>query len=159
MRSFIALAIFIAFIFACATTNKAAPSAIGFVTLHNYLLNPDITFKNDINYTFIGNENEFHKMFYMTKVSAQTAIVPDFSSQSVIAIILKPTEKVVSVTINKAEIAGNELRVYYTITDTTSWKTYSQTPMVVATVPKSASVKQVSFYRGNIKEKTISANY
>lgn len=159
MKLFIALAIFITFIFACATANKAVPSAIGFVTLRNYLLNPDSSFQDDIHYTFIGNAEAFYKMFYMTKVSATTAVIPDFESQSVIAIILKPTEKVVSVAINKAEIAGNELHIYYTITDTTSWKTYSQTPMVVATVPKTTNVKQVSFYRDNNKEKTIAANY
>ncbi|MCW3108738.1 MAG: hypothetical protein JWQ09_3244 [Segetibacter sp.] len=159
MKLLIAVSLFITFIFACSAAKRATPSAIGVVTLHNYLLNPDVSFNDDIHYTFIGDANEFHKMFYMTKVSPGTAIVPDFESQSVVAIILKLTEKVMSVDINKAAITGNELKIYYTITDTTSWKTYSQTPMVIATVPKNTSVKRVSFYSHDIKEKTITANY
>ncbi|MCW3079239.1 hypothetical protein [Segetibacter sp.] len=157
IKRFTAGAIFITGTMACVSIPKATSSAIGFVTLHSYLLNPDVLWKDTTNYIFIRNSNEFNKKFHMTKSSPGTVIVPDFSSQSVIAIIMKPTERVISPGINKAEIMGNELRVYYTVTDTSSIKTYLQTPMVVAAVPKSTSVTQVSFFRGNFNEKTIAA--
>jgi hypothetical protein len=155
------VSIFFLLIFSCACSSvrQTTPSAIGFITLNNYVLHPDFLVKDDFQYIFMGNAEEFHKRFSMTKSSPVSIIVPDFSSQSVVAILLKPTEKVVTVHISKAEIEGNELKIFYNLSDTTSRKTYAQTPMVVATVPKSASVKQVSFFRGSSKEKTIAATY
>lgn len=159
MKYSITASLLITFFFACVSPKKAIPSAISVVSLQNYQLNPGISFNNDINYSFIGHADTFYKMFSMTKASVGTAIVPDFSAQSVVAIVLKPTEKVLSVEINKAEITGENLNIYYTTTDTTTWKTYLQIPMVVATVPKSLSVKQVNFYNHGNREKTIAASY
>jgi hypothetical protein len=114
IKRWIAVAFYLSTIIACTGPKKAAP-VIGFVTLHNYLLNPAQTFKHDVDYAFIRSSDEFHKMFYMTKSSQGTVVIPDFSSQSVVAIIFRPTEKVVSPYIQKAEIAGNELRIYYAV--------------------------------------------
>ncbi|GEO08629.1 hypothetical protein [Segetibacter aerophilus] len=155
VKRLIVVACYISTIIACSGPRQATSSTIGFVTLYNYLLNPQQTFKDDVSYAFIRNQNEFEKMFYMTKASPGTAVVPDFSSQSVVAIIFKPTQKVVSPYIQKAAIAGNELRIYYSIADTSAGRTYEQTPFVVATVPKSSSITVASFYKDGIKEKTI----
>jgi hypothetical protein len=155
LKRLIVVACYISTILACIGPKQATPSAIGFVALHNFLLNPQQTYKDDVNYAFIHSSSEFEKMFYMTKASPGTAIVPDFSSQSVIAIIFNPTEEVVSPYIQKAAIVGNELRIYYSIKETTAARTYEQTPFVVATVPKSSSVTVASFFKDGIKEKTI----
>ncbi len=158
MRSTTALILFTIFAFACTSVKKAAPSAVGVVALRNYELNSKNTFTDTVSYQFITDANEFHNLFHLTKVSLVTAIVPDFKRQSVVAVILKPTTKVISVDINKAEIAGHNLNVYFTVTDTTSWKNYEHVPKAAATVPKSPDVKRVNFYRNNVKEKTLMVN-
>lgn len=159
MRFIITTFLFISCFIACSESKKVASTPIEVVPIHNYILNPSISLRDTINYFFISDSTEFHKMFYMTKTSRKTAIIPNFSSQSVVAILLKPTEKVVSINIHKAEIADSQLNIYYTITDTTSWTNYLQTPMAVATVAKSISVKQVNFYSNQHRVKTIKPVY
>ena len=158
MKVAFALTLFIISSYACTGPKKATPTAIGVVTLYNYVLNPDVSFNDEIHYAFINNADDFHKMFNMTRSAPGSAVVPDFASQAVVAVILQPTTKVISLAINKGVITGNELKIYYTITDTTSWKSYQQRPTVVATVPKSNDVKQVSFYSNGLKEKTLPAS-
>jgi hypothetical protein len=159
MKALFAIAILMTSIIACTSTKKTTPSAIGVVPLHNYVLNENTSFSDDTNFLFFGSANIFHNTFSMTKTSIRNAIVPDFAAQSVVAIIMKPTEKVVSVEINKATTSGKDLNIYYTTADTTSWQTYKQTPMTVATVPKSGSVRKVNFFKDNIRQKTIVATY
>lgn len=152
-------AMIISSILACTSTKKTTASAIAVVPLHNYVLNEDSSYSNDINFLFIGSANMFYKTFSMTKTTIGKAIVPEFGVQSVVAIIMKPTEKVVTVEINKAIISGKDLNIYYSITDTTSWQTYQQRPIAVVAVPKNPHVAQVNFYKDNIKEKTMIASY
>ncbi|MDQ6814748.1 MAG: hypothetical protein M3040_13505 [Bacteroidota bacterium] len=142
---------------ACGVVKEPAPLSIGTVTLFNYKINNEVPIIGNVDFKFIGNANNFNKIFHMTKASGGAATIPDFTTQSVVAIILQPTEKVVSVNIQKAEIWGEQLRIHYTITDTASFTTYKQIPVVVATVPKSIKVKEVSFFSEHMKEKTIPA--
>ena len=130
-------------------------SGVGLVILKNYAVNANVLLPDTINHKFIVTAEEFYKTFHMTKATPGTAIVPDFTSQFVVAIILPPTEKVVSINIDKAEKDDKNLNIYYTITDTTSWTTYPHTIKAVAAIDKSTSVKQVNFYNNNIKERTF----
>lgn len=166
MKKFFPSVLFIIISMACKTNKiilssaeKSEPhSQISFVVLHNYAVNPSEPLTDSINCKYIVTAEEFNKTFRMTKASPGTAIVPDFSAQSVVAIILQPTERVISIDIRKAEISEKEVNIYYTITDTVSWTTFSHTIKTVATVPKSNSIKQVNFYRNDIKEKTVLVN-
>jgi hypothetical protein len=159
IRNPIAAAALMLAMIGCSSTKKVLPAEVAVVPFYNYVLHPDSTFADDIHYAFIENASDFHSLFHMTRSSPGSATVPDFSEQSVVAIILKPTEKVVTIDIRKAEIATEDLNIYYTITDTTSWKNYAQVPMVVAKVPRRANIKRVNFYTLNNKKKTINANY
>ncbi len=148
---------------ACNSTKNIASKSItsyqiDFVVLKNYAVNSSVPLPDSINHKFIITAEEFHKTFHMTKASPGTAVVPDFDSESVAAIILQPTERVVSIDIHKAEISDKDLNIYYTITDTTSWTSYPHTIKAVASVPKSSDVKQVNFYNNNVKEKTLLMN-
>ncbi len=166
MKKTFASVLFIIISMACKTNKNIASSSkkntphseIGFVVLHNYAVNPSVPLPDSINHRYIVTAEEFNKTFHMTKASPGTAIVPDFSAQAVVAIILQPTERVVSIDIHKAEITEKDVNIYYTITDTASWTTFSHTIKTVATVPKSNSIKQVNFYRNDAKEKTVLVN-
>lgn len=166
MKKFFASVLFIIISMACKTnkniassSKKSAPhSQMGFVVLHNYAVNPSVLLTDSINYKYMVTAEEFNKTFHMTKASPGTAVVPDFSRQSVVAIILQPTEKVISIDIHKAETGDKDLNIFYTITDTAKWTTFSHTIKAIAAVPKNYIIKQVSFYKNDLKEKTILVN-
>lgn len=130
-------------------------SGVGLVILNNYAVNANVILPDTINHKVIVTAEEFYKTFHMTKATPGTAIVPDFTRQFVVAIILPPTEKVVSINIDKAAKDDKNLNIYYTITDTTSWTTYPHTIKSVAALDKNNSVKQVNFYNNNIKQRTF----
>ena len=150
-----AIAFFFVYLQSCLVGKNRSPYPVLVSTINNYTLNPDVSFTNDVSYVISSNDEELRANFYMTKTSIGTATVPDFAKQTVVAIILKPTEKVVSIDIKKAEIKEKMLNIYYTITDTTSWKTYNHTPTMIASVPKSLAVAGVTFYKNNIKDSTV----
>ncbi|HEX8278908.1 MAG TPA: hypothetical protein VF540_09445 [Segetibacter sp.] len=156
MKHYIALIFFTALQMSCYTGRNMRPSAIGVLPLHNYMLKQNVTFTNTINYKFFNNAEDFHNTFTITKTSPGTAIVPDFNAQSVVAVILPSSERVITVAIDKAEIAGRDLNVYYRVTDTTSWKTYPHAAKAVAILPKSLDVEKVNFFSNNNLTKTLS---
>lgn len=165
--------VFVSFIIismACKSTKNIAPSSeesktstketmisspLNFVVLHNYAVNSSLPLPDSINHKFIVSADEFNKTFHMTKASVGAAVVPDFNRQSVAAIILQNTEKVISADINKAEMRDHDLCIYYTISDTASWITYPHTIKAIAAIPKNRDIKQVIFYKNEVKEKTI----
>lgn len=139
-------------------SKKNMSSSAGLVILRNYAVNADVRLPEIINYKFIITAEEFHNTFHMTKATPGTAIVPDFNSQFIAAIILQPTERVISIDINKAETDEQNLNIYYTLTDTTSWITYPHTIKTIAAIPKNDSIEQVNFYKDDVKQKTLSVN-
>lgn len=164
MKKLCAFVLFIIISMACNSTKNIASKNIAsyqvdFVVLKNYAVNSTVPLPDTINHKFIVTAEEFHKTFHMTKASPGTAIVPDFNSQAVVAIILPPTERVVSIDLHKAEIIDKDLNIYYTITDTTSWTTYPHTIKAVGAVQKNNNLKRVNFYNNNIKEKTLFIDY
>jgi hypothetical protein len=174
MRKTAAYVLFIIISMACKSTKNIAPSfeeskissketmtssPVNFVVLYNYAVNSSVPLTDSVNHKFIVTAEEFHKTFHMTKASPGKAIIPDFNSQYVVAIILQPTQKVVSIDIHKAEISDHDLNIYYAITDTTSWQTYPHTIKAAAALPKIKQIKQVNFYRNEAKEKTVLVGY
>jgi len=159
MKFVFAFFTFITIVWACSGAKKLAPTPVEFTRLTNYSIDQSITFPDKINYKFITGKDEFNGLFSMTKSIPGRAIVPDFTIQSVVAIVLEPSEKIITVQVDNAEITGNEMNIFYTVTDTTSWKSYRQIPKVIGTVPKNTAVEKVNFYRDNKKEKTLAVSY
>ncbi len=157
MKKICAFVLFIIISMAFSSTAHIA-SEVGLVILNNYAVNANVLLPDTINHKFIVTAEEFYKTFHMTKATPGTAIVPDFNKQSVVAIILQPTERVVSLDIHKAEIDNNNLNIYYTITDTASWTTYPHTIKLAAAVKKNNSIKRVNFYKNNVEEKSLLVN-
>jgi hypothetical protein len=143
---------------ACSAS-KQTPSAIGLVTLRNYAINEKVDLQEDVTFEIFTNSTDFQHFFHMTKSTPATVVVPDFNKQQVVAVILKPSTKVRSLSIDKANISGTDLNIYYSLTDTTKWATYEQVEAVAATVPKALNVKNANFYKDSIKEKTLPVVY
>lgn len=140
----------------CATI-KNTPSQVGATTLTNYIVNPTASFPDSVNYTVFTNEETFLRSFTATK-GGDGSTVPDFKGQQVVAVVLKPTTDIVELRIQKAEIGDKDLNIYYEKI-TAPGSTFSHTPSVAATVPKSTSVTRANFYRAGIKEKTVDVAY
>ena len=102
------------FSFFCGVA-KPGPSAIGVRQLNNYIINPTTTFPDSINYLFFTKENNFSTVFNLTKSTPGTLVIPDFKTQSVVAIALQATKEILEVSITRAEVAGNELNIYYEV--------------------------------------------
>jgi hypothetical protein len=150
--------LFIPLLHSCTTAQKL-PAAIGVVALTNFVANENLPLPSEKNFFIFTDNKAFLNAFHMTKSASSAVRIPDFNGQSVVAIVTKPTTKVLSLAIDKAEITGTDLHVYYSITDTTAWSTYEQVNFAAATIPKSLAVKTIHFYLKDVKEKTLSIAY
>lgn len=141
----------------CSASRQATPKQVGTVSLNNYKLIDTVQLPEAINYRYYSNEQQFNRNFHMTRATMETAIVPDFNAQRVVAIMMQPTDKVMTLEIRKAAMSGDELFVYFNIVDTvTTWKAaYAQPVIALATVPKSENIRKVSFYHNQVKEFTL----
>lgn len=144
-------------IFACKTQKPLNQSSIGVVTIYNYKLIDTVKLTEEITYKYFTKAKDFQRYFSKTKATRETAIVPDFNSQSVVAIVMRPTLKIINMQVNNAAINGGELSIYYSRIDTTTtWTAAFYQPVTsLAMLPKSEGVKTVSFYNSKSKEYTI----
>lgn len=143
----------------CRSTKKIIQSAVPFEIVTNYQVNQTATFNHEIKCMFITKKEDFNKMFSMTKSSEGSAFIPDFSTVSIIAIKLTPSENVVNLSLVKVESTKTTLQVYYNISDTSTWKSYMQTPLIVASIPKNINLKVIDFFYNENKEATFNVTY
>ncbi len=140
-------------IMACQIPKNTITSPIGVVSLNNYKLIDAVKLTEEISYKYFTKAEDFQRFFSMTKSTRETAIVPDFNTQSVVAIVMQPTMKIITLQIEKAAIGGDELSIYFSRIDTTTTFTaaYAQPVTTLAIVPKNEGIKTVSFYNSNLK--------
>lgn len=143
----------------CNSAKNITASSIGLVPLDNYFVKNNVTLTDDTTYQAITNNATFENNFGVAKTMDNKIITPDFNGQTVVAVILKPTNKNVSVKLLKATLDGKDLNVYYSITNNGADLTYTQTPAAVATVPKALDAKNVNFFSQDVKVKTIPLVY
>lgn len=131
-----------------ATTVKRAALA----PLAGYSVKNASSLGDAVNYFAVKRRADFDNTF-----SGQAGThSPDFSEEIVVGVVVKASNKEMHLDFEKAEVAGENLNVYYTYEY--SWKelSYSAAPAIVATVPKGDGVKTVSFYSQNVLRKVIS---
>jgi len=113
----------------------------------------------DTSYLAFTNSHAFDNFFGIAKTTTNKIVTPDFSGQTVVAVVLKSTSKAFKVTLLKATMAGKDLNVYYQLQNDAKDNSFQQTPMAVATVPKGTDVKWVHFITGTTEVKTIPLVY
>ncbi len=138
---------------ACDTTKNAITSPTSVVSLNNYKLIDTVELTEKISYKYFTKAEDFQRFFSMTKSTRETAIVPDFNTQSVVAMVMQPTMKIITLQIEKAAIGGDGLSIYFSKVDTTTTFTaaFAQPVTALAIVPKNEGIKTVSFYNSNVK--------
>lgn len=145
--------------YSCTNAKNIQVSQVGLVTLDNYFTKNTVTLAADTNYYAFTNQQAFDNIFGVAKTANNTIITPDFHGQTAVAVILKPTNKNVSVKLLKAEMGGKNLNIYYSILNNGNDLSYTQTPTAIATVPRGLDVKYVNFFTGDTKVKTIPLVY
>ena len=143
----------------CNNTKNITASSIGLVPLDNYFVKNNVTLTDDTTYEAITSNVTFENNFGVAKTMDNKIITPDFNGQTVVAVILKPTNKNVSVKLLKATLAGKDLNIYYSISNNGADLTYTQTPTAIATVPRALDAKNVNFFSQDVKVKTIPLVY
>ena len=155
----LAFLIVIIVMLSCNNTKNIAASSIGLVPLDNYFVKNNVTLTDDTTYEAITSNVTFENNFGVAKTMDNKIITPDFNGQTVVAVILKPTNKNVSVKLLKATLAGKDLNIYYSISNNGADLTYTQTPTAIATVPRALDAKNVNFFSQDVKVKTIPLVY
>ena len=145
MKRIIVLFFSIIFLLNCSSPKNAKSARIGIRTLPNYFANNTVSLQDEYNFKVINSNTDFDKTFGIPKTAENNHLKPDFSSQIVVAVIMKPTNKKTNLRFDKAEIVDSDLNVYYLVHETGNQLNYSTSPTAVATVPKSQSVKKVNF--------------
>jgi len=143
----------------CNNAKNIAGSRIGLVPLDNYFVKNNVSLAEDTTYLAVTNSATFENYFGVAKTMDNKIITPDFSSQTVVSVILKPTNKNVSVKLVSATVAGKEFNIYYSISNNGADLSYTHTPMAVATVPRAIGVRKANFFSNNVKVKTIPVVY
>jgi hypothetical protein len=139
----------------CTGSKQVAASKIGLVKLDHYFTKNTVVFPGDVNYRVITRAEDFENIFGVAQTMDSKVIRPDFSSQTVVAILLPPTNKETFMHFEKAEIAGEEINIYYNITNRGKELSYTISPNALATIPRVADAKQVNFHTGGMKVKTL----
>lgn len=138
--------------FSCKTSKNI--SVIDHKKLISFIVRKDADLNKDNQYLFFSKENDFRKLFTLTKSLPGLVDDPDFTAQNIISVILQPTTDLIELKFHKIEIEKDNLNVYY-ITLPVAGKTFLNRPFIAATIPKFDKLKYVNFYKERIKEKTI----
>ncbi len=146
MKSLQILAFAVLALLSCSTTQTPTPSAVGLVNRPHYTVKESASLPPGDHFMVIANNDTFSNLFSASTTEGERENPPGFSGQTVLAIILKPTEKKTTIQLTRAEIAGNHLNAYYTVQEEGTALPTLQRPTAVATVPRSLSVKKVNFY-------------
>jgi len=105
-------------IYGCIGSKQVAASKTGLVRLDHYFTKNTVVFPDDVNYRVITRAEDFDNIFGVAQTMDSKVIRPDFSGQTVVAILLPPTNKETFIHFEKAEIAGEEINIYYNISKT-----------------------------------------
>jgi hypothetical protein len=145
MKNYSIAFLLISLISACRIT-QPIPSSVAIVPLNNYFIKNTPALLEDVNYMAFTSPTAFYNMFGIAKTMENEVRQPNFDGQIVVAIAMKPTNRNVTIRFSKAEINGRHLNAFYTVTESNTPLSYTQTPLAVATVPKGLDVKEIQFY-------------
>lgn len=154
MRNLLLLLCSTAVLFSCAGSKQNKASVIGLVPLSNYFVKNTVPLPDEYNYRVAASQAEFDAMFGAAATMNNSIRQPDFSGQTVVAVIGKTSAQQQEIRIDGATLAGKDLHVYYTVKKG-GMQSFTTTAAGLATVPKAVSVKKVNFYQDSMLVKTI----
>ncbi|MET0462522.1 MAG: hypothetical protein ABW007_05195 [Chitinophagaceae bacterium] len=141
----------------CSAGKQSTASPIGLVPLENYYAGVNNSFDTGYNYKVITDQVTFEKDFKMSASSGASVRKPDFSGQTVVAVIHNgPPNQRKEIVLDGAAYNGNQLYVYYHIKETLTSPVTTYLPgLGLATVPKVQRVNKVNFYQDSVLVRTV----
>ena len=141
----------------CAGSKQNKASAIGLMPLNNYFVKNTVPLPEEYNYKVIAGQAEFDALFGAAATMSNTIRQPDFSVQTVVAVMGKTSAQQQEIILDGATMTGKDMQVYYRVKKGAS-QSSAVTALALATVPKAISVKQVSFFQDSLLVKTVPVN-
>jgi len=92
-----------------------APATLAFSSLSGFFLNNKLIFKDSVNYFLLTSQEDLNSKFDTDKKSASEVSSPDFIINHIVAVALKPTQQLTTITMDKVEIVDKEINVYFNI--------------------------------------------
>ncbi|PZF71364.1 hypothetical protein DN068_18905 [Taibaiella soli] len=126
----------------------AQPVPVKLRFLSGYNLSPKIPLQSGANFFVITKQKVFDKTFGIDKGTPPLPNPPDFKKEMVIVMAAMPTERITKMMFTNATRAGNYVEVYCNYKKTITPLTYTEFPIVVATLPIIPEVNEIRFYQG-----------
>lgn len=141
----------------CKAGHLITESAIQYKILTNYVINTRVD-NNKSHFYFFTNSRDFNQVFELGKSSMGNVTVPDFTKNNIVAAALEASGNVTTLSIKSIVLKQQKLNVHYSLTDTTSWKTYPQSPYVIAIIDKNVLPEKVQFFLNDQLKQTITVH-
>jgi hypothetical protein len=154
MRNLLLLFCSAVFLASCAGSKQNKASAIGLVSLNNYFVKNTVPLPDEYNYKVATSQAAFDETFGMAATMNNSIQKPDFSGQTVVAVIGKASTLQQEIRLDGASVAGKDLHVYYSIKKG-SEQSFSATALALVAIPKAIDVKKVNFYQDSVLVKTV----
>lgn len=134
-------------LFACTAVAQPVPVKLRF--LSGYNLSPKVQLQTGANFFVITKQKIFDKTFSIDKGTPPLPGAPDFKKEIVIVMAANPTERITKMAFTGAMRAGNFIEVYCSYKKTITPLTYTEYPILVATLPIIPDVNEIRFYQGS----------
>lgn len=128
-------------LYSCVSSRNAEPSRIGVLPLLHYSLS-NAQLLNDTTYRVSRTSEEFSADFASSISNSRR---PDFSSQMVVAVLLKDANRA-GLHFDKAEIVGRTINIYMQSCTSPNEPTCMTGSLVMATIPKVGNANKVAFF-------------
>lgn len=113
---------------------------------NGYFLRNDIILNDRVHCMVATSQNDMDEYFGYGAVMGDNHMRPDFGKNYVLAMVVKAQNKVVELAFEKATLYKGNLRVQCLINEKDEDLGYEATPVILATIKRSAKIKTVSFY-------------
>ncbi|MEZ5016687.1 MAG: hypothetical protein R2800_06525 [Flavipsychrobacter sp.] len=133
----------------CKSSKNASqePQVVTMTTLSSgYFLRNDIILNDRIHCMVATSQSDIDEYFGYGAVMGDNHMRPDFGKNYVLAMVVKAQNKVVELAFQKVTLHKGNLRVQCLINEKNEDLGYEATPVILATIKRSAKIKTVSFY-------------
>ncbi|MDR2067291.1 MAG: copper resistance protein NlpE [Endomicrobium sp.] len=97
--------------------NLEQGDTLSFSTLNGYFLKSNVKLSHEINFFTIGSLNKFKKITGTAKANPESIVVPNFNSEIVIIIAMKPSKNLNVISIKRVCTLGNDIYIDYEVSE------------------------------------------
>ncbi len=133
-------------------TEDAATTAV--TPIQGYFLKNTYTFDQNMAFFVFNDQASFDNYMGVGRTMSNNPSVPSFTENVVAAIASKPTDIQTAIKVVKVEIQGDKAAVHFEVSPGEKIS-YTMTPQILFSFPKTKGLKTVEFFTGGKTVKTI----